>query len=63
MKTREVVKNFGVCRATIVQWCQKNNVKRVLGKYHRLEYVLTEEDIEAFKNRRSPGRPKGNKKK
>ena len=58
MTTNEVAEKYGVARPTVIQWCQKNSIKRKLGKNGIMEYDLTKKDIEKFKNRPKKGRPK-----
>jgi len=59
MTTNEIAKKFNVCRSTVIQWCQKNNIKRELGKNGVMEYVLTNKDLKKFEDRRGKGWQKG----
>jgi len=59
MDTNTVAEKFGVHRSTVIQWCQKNGIKRRLGKNGVMEYDLSEKDLKKFENRRGKGWQKG----
>jgi len=59
MDTTEVAKKFNVHRSTVIQWCQKNGIKRKLGVNGIMTYDLTEKDLKKFENRRGKGWQKG----
>lgn len=50
----DVVKSDGVHRSTISAWCRKNGVK-LIGR----DYIMSAEDLEAFRNRKRRGWIKG----
>jgi hypothetical protein len=50
----DVVKSEGVHRGTVSAWCRKNGVK-IVGR----DYIMSAEDLEAFRNRRPRGWTKG----
>jgi predicted site-specific integrase-resolvase len=56
MTTNEVAEKYGLTRVTIIKWCQKNKLKRKLGRNGIMEYVLTEKDIKKFETRKGKGR-------
>ena len=59
MDTTEVAEKFNVHRSTVIQWCQKNGIKRKLGVNGIMTYDLTEKDLKKFENRRGKGWQKG----
>jgi len=48
-----VMEQTGCTRREIQHWCAVNRIEKI-GPL----YVLTDEDIERFKNRKGPGRPR-----
>jgi predicted site-specific integrase-resolvase len=63
MTTKEVAEKYGVSRPTVIQWCQKNAIKRKLGGNGVMEYIITEKDLKKFENRRGRGWKKGRSRK
>jgi len=59
MDTTEVAEKFNVHRTTVIQWCQKNGIKRKLGVNGIMTYDLSEKDLKKFENRRGKGWQKG----
>jgi hypothetical protein len=59
MTTNEISEKYNVHRTTVIQWCQKNGIKRKLGVNGIMEYVINKRDLKKFENRRGKGWQKG----